>query len=262
MSETERVNDDSPSHAADGFRPVIGVSTYRESVAWGVWSVRADVLHAEYADSLARAGAAPVLLSPADPEPVTAGAILDRLDGLVIAGGADIDPSLYGEAPHQRTGAPRTDRDRWELELAAAAADRGTPVLGICRGMQLLAVAAGGRLHQHTPDLVGHQQHSPGGDSFGGTRVRTESGSWVASVIGEQGVVNCHHHQSVAAHPGFTPTAWAEDGTLEAMELVDAGRFCVAVQWHPELIDSAALFDSLVERSRQFGRARFGRLSV
>jgi putative glutamine amidotransferase len=224
--------------------PVIGLTTYREEAAWGVWHQRADILPTQYAAAVEAAGGVPVLLPPLD-QAGAADAVVARLDGLVISGGADVDPGRYGAEPHPRTAQWRRDRDAWELALLDAAAAIGLPVLGVCRGMQVMAVNAGGQLDQHTPELVGHELHSPGGDSFGRVEVTTAAGSRVASLVGERLTVNCHHHQSVREHPGFTAVAHAADGTLEAME-APGDRFCVAVQWHPETVADAGLLAGLV----------------
>lgn len=156
-------------------RPVIGLTTYREQAAWGVWHQRADLLPAQYAGAVEAVGGVPLLLPPVA-APGAADAVVARLDGLVISGGADVDPARYGQDAHPRTSAWRPDRDAWELALLDAADAAGLPVLGVCRGMQLMAVHAGGTLDQHTPDLVGHDGHSPGGDAFGTTSVATDPG--------------------------------------------------------------------------------------
>ena len=170
---------------SDGTRPLVGLTTYREEAAWGVWRQRADLLHAEYADAIVAAGGVPVLLPPASGSDISARSVVARLDALVVSGGADVDPGRYGEEPHDRTSNWREDRDAWEIALLTAAAEVGLPVLGVCRGMQLMAVAAGGSLDQHTPDVVGHDEHSPGGDAFGRLSVRTLHGSRVAAAEGE-----------------------------------------------------------------------------
>ncbi len=143
-----------------------------------------------------------------------------RLDGLVITGGADVDRLGVRRAAHTRAGDPRPDRDAWELALLDAADELRLPMLGVCRGMQVMAVRAGGALEQHLPDLVGHEHHSPGGDVFGdvdgpGRRGAAGCATWC---VPTSSGVHCHHHQSVRDHPGFTAVAWADDGTLEAME--------------------------------------------
>jgi putative glutamine amidotransferase len=226
-------------------RPVVGISTYREKAAWGVWDTLADVLHAQYADAVLAAGGVPVLLPPAAATDDVARSVVARIDALVVSGGADVDPGRYGAEPHRRSSGWREDRDAWETALLRTADESGLPTLGVCRGMQLMAVAAGGSLHQHTPDLVGHEEHSPGGASFGSTGVRTAEGSRLRAVVGELVDVGCHHHQSVETHPGFEPVAWAVDGSLEAMER-PGPRFCVGVQWHPEVGTDHTLFAALV----------------
>jgi putative glutamine amidotransferase len=230
--------------------PVVGVTTYREQARWGVWDERADVLHAAYAQTLEVAGAAVVLLPPGDP--TRAATVLDRLDGLVVAGGADVEPARYGAEPDPRTGGVRPDRDAWELALLEAAAARDLPTLMVCRGMQLEAARIGGTLDQHTPDVVGHERHSPGGPEYGEVTVATVPGTTVAALIGETQRVHCHHHQSVREHPGLVVAARAEDGTVEALEHPER-RFWIGVQWHPETLADVGLFEALVAAARPPG---------
>ena len=231
-------------------RPVIGLSTYRERTRWGAWDQSADLLPTVYALAIESAGGVPVLLPPTTPYADAATAAVARLDGLVISGGADVSPERYGQPPHERTTSWREDRDAWELALLDAADDAGLPLLGVCRGMQVMAVHAGGALDQHVPDLVGHDRHNPGADAFGETRVALAPESRLASLLGTSVTVHCHHHQSVRHHPGFTAAAWAEDGLLEAME-APGDRLCVAVQWHPEMTADAGLFRALVDAARR-----------
>jgi putative glutamine amidotransferase len=237
-------------------RPLIGLTTYREQARWGVWDQPADLLQVEYSDAIVRAGGLPVLLPPATEDPDAAATVVARLDGLVVSGGADVEPEQYGEEPHPRTAQWRPDRDAWELALLTSAAAANLPTLGVCRGMQVMAVASGGTLDQHTPDLVGHEQHSPGGDTFGEIGVSTAEPSLLHSILGPVVTVHCHHHQSVHSHPGYVPVARAEDGTLEAME-AEGQRFCLAVQWHPEMGRDQRLFDALV-RAASPGERRTG----
>lgn len=238
--------------------PVIGLSSYREIAAWGVWRQPADLLATQYADAVAATGGLPVLLPPLA-QLGAAETVLARVDGLVVTGGADVDPARYGATAHPRTGGWRSDRDAWETALLDAAAAVSLPVLGVCRGMQLMAVHAGGDLDQHTPDLVGHEQHSPGGDVFGLVDVTTTSGSRVAGLLGDTLTVSCHHHQSVRTHPGFLAAATAADGTLEAME-ADGDRFCVAVQWHPETAGDVGLLAGLVRAAASYALGRAARM--
>ena len=231
-------------------RPLIGLSTYREQARWGVWDQRADLLPATYAASIERAGGVPVLLPPTTPYAGSARAVVARLDGLIISGGADVDPARYGEAAHPATGAPRTDRDDWELALLDAAEERALATLGVCRGMQVMAVHAGGALTQHVPDVLGSGAHAPGGDRFGAVEDRVAPASRLARLLGDLAegglTVGCHHHQSVRTHPGFAPVAWAADGSLEAIER-EGDRFLLGVQWHPEVAEDAGLFRALVQ---------------
>lgn len=236
--------------------PVIGLSTYREVSRHGVWTELSDLLPSEYADAVRIAGGVPLLLpvppGSADAAAVgsAASALVARLDGLVISGGGDVSPEAYGAEPHPRTGGVLAARDAWELALLDAAAERGLPTLGICRGMQVMAVHAGGSLHQHVPDVVGNEQHNPGGDAYGSVQVATTPGSRLASLVGPSVSVNCHHHQSVAEHPGFDAVAVSpDDGSLEAME-APGDRFCLAVQWHPETLADLGLFAGFVQAAR------------
>lgn len=231
--------------------PVVGLTTYRQAAAWGVWNTRADLLPTEYAVAVEAAGGVPLLLPPVA-LPSAAARVVARIDALVVSGGADVDPGRYGAQPHVRTAGWQPDRDAWELALLTAAGDAGLPVLGICRGMQLMAVHAGGTLDQHTPDLVGHETHSPGGDAYGTVAVETVAGSRLAALVGPHVEVSCHHHQSVASHPGFTAVARASDGTVEAME-APGERWCLAVQWHPETRVEVDLMAGLVEAARAHG---------
>jgi putative glutamine amidotransferase len=228
-------------------RPVVGVTTYREQARWGVWDEVADLLHAAYARALEQAGAAVVLLPPGDPD--AAATVVGRVDGLVVAGGADVSPERYDAEPHPRTTATRPDRDAWELALLEEAARRDLPTLMVCRGMQLEAARVGGVLDQHTPDVVGHEEHSPGGDRFGDIAVTTVPGTTVAGLVGIEQLVRCHHHQSVRTHPGLVAAAHADDGTVEALEH-PGRRFWVAVQWHPETRGDVGLFRGLVAAAR------------
>lgn len=231
-------------------KPVIGISTYREPADWGSWrQVRADLLPTAYADAVKAGGGAPVLLPP-NLDADDAAAVIDRLDGLVIGGGADVDPARYRDEPGPHTSGWRADRDASELALLDVAGERDLPTLGICRGMQMMAVQAGGSLAQHVPDIVGHEGHSPGAGVYGSTTVAVQPGSRLADIVGPGLTVPCHHHQSVDAHPGFAAVAQASDGLIEAMERPDR-RFWLAVQWHPETDTDMRLFTALVAAAQR-----------
>jgi putative glutamine amidotransferase len=179
-----------------------------------------------------------------------AGAIR-AVDGLVLSGGADIDPARYGEPPHPRT-ATSPGRDAWELALLHAALAAGRPVLAICRGMQLLNVACGGTLHQHLPETVGHDGHCPQPGTFGRTEVRIAPAGRLTGILGARLTVSCHHHQAIhRLGTGLVPTGWATDGTIEAIEH-PGHSFVLGVQWHPEE-DTAdrRLFAALVHAAHQ-----------
>jgi len=235
---------------ADG-TPLIGISAYGEQARWGVWERPAVVLPRRYVDAVAAAGAIPVLLPPV---PDIAGA-LARLDGLLLSGGGDIDPARYGAPPSPHLTSVRAERDAAEFALLSAAVERRLPVLGICRGMQVINVARGGSLHQHLPDVVGHDGHAPVPGAFGEHEVQVAAGSRLSAILDSGGdlaiATPTHHHQAVdRLGAGLTATAWAGDGTIEAFEPVDADAFLVAVQWHPEASDDGSLFRALVGAAR------------
>jgi gamma-glutamyl-gamma-aminobutyrate hydrolase PuuD len=234
--------------------PRVGISTYREPARWGEWNLPADLLPADYSGAVQDAGAVAVLLPPA-PEDHAAPA-LDGVHGVIIAGGADVEPSHYGAERHPKTGGAREDRDGWELALVRAALDRDMPLLAICRGAQVLNVALGGTLIQHLPDVVGSDLHAPVVGDHGRHAVRLEAGSRLAAVCGERIEVATHHHQAIDdLGDGMIACAWADDGVIEAVVL--PGRaWAVGVQWHPEAHAGDALFAGFVsacERYRMSG---------
>ncbi|MGW0205129.1 gamma-glutamyl-gamma-aminobutyrate hydrolase family protein [Streptomyces sp. NPDC003233] len=221
-------------------RPLIGISTYLESGArWGVWELDAALLPAGYPRLVQRAGGLAAMLPPDAPE--RAAETVARLDGLVIAGGPDVDPARYGAEREPRTGPPALARDAWELALIEAALDAGTPVLGICRGMQLLNVALGGTLVQH---LEGHAEVV---GVFGGHPVKPVPGSLYAGIVPEETTVPTYHHQAVdRLGAGLVPSAYAADGTVEAVELPADRGWVLGVQWHPEMGEDLRVMSALV----------------
>jgi gamma-glutamyl-gamma-aminobutyrate hydrolase PuuD len=231
-------------HGVTSSPPRIGITTYRERARWGLWDTTADVLFTLYADAVVQAGGLPLLLPPVDP--ALAPAAVAAVDGLVIAGGADVDPACYRAARSAHTGPAQPHRDAWELALATAAVGSVLPVLGICRGMQILDVALGGTLEQHLPDIVGHVGHGPVPGEFGRHEVRLDPQSRLAVLLGGDLVVATHHHQAVRElGSGLRACGWAADGTVEAIEL-DGPGWVAGVQWHPEAYDGAALFAGFV----------------
>ncbi len=243
--------------------PVIGLSCYVEDVDRAPWSAqRSAVLDYRYVASLQDAGAVVVILPPRDDaDDALAASVLQRLDGLVLAGGVDVEASRYGADPHPGSQDPRPDRDAWELALLRAAYARDLPVLGICRGMQVMAVEAGAVLEQHIPDRVGTEVHSVAPGVMADHPVVPVPGTRVAAILGTDPVdVPTYHHQAVdpgsLAATGFVPSAWHADGTLEAMEDPRRG-FRVAVQWHPESGSDPRLFVALLRAAEH--RAAPGR---
>ncbi len=210
--------------------PVIGLTAYGEHARYSVWDHDAVVLPRTYVDVVLAAGGIPVLLPPLA---AAAGAV-DRLDGIVLTGGADVGPDRYGAEPHPRACPARPERDAAELAVLNRALHRGVPVLGVCRGVQVLNVALGGTLVQHLPEVVGHHGHNPAPGVFGVTTVTLHPASRVGTAVGRQVDVQCQHHQALdRLADGLVVTGRAADGTIEAVEL--AGRdFVVGVQWHPE----------------------------
>ncbi|MDT5091859.1 MAG: putative glutamine amidotransferase [Mycobacterium sp.] len=238
-------------------RPVIGLTTYLEQTQSGVWNVRASFLPHIYFEGVTLAGGIAVLLPPQPVDDDIAARVLDGLDGLVITGGKDVDPARYGQAAHPKTDEPRQDRDAWEFALLAAALRRGLPVLGICRGAQVLNVVLGGTLHQHLPDAVGHSRHQAGNSVFSTSRVDVVPGTRLAGLIGESSDEQCYHHQAIAElGDGLVVTARDTDGVIEAVEL-PGEHFVVAVQWHPEeRLSDLRLFAGLVEAAATHATAR------
>jgi putative glutamine amidotransferase len=221
-------------------RPIVGITSYVELARWGVWEALAALIPHSYVRAVTAAGGRAVVLPPDDAD----ADVVCVLDALVLAGGADVSPEAYGATPGPRT-VTRPDRDGGEALLLAAALAADLPVLGVCRGMQLLAVAYGGALHQHLPDVIGHEKHQPGPAVYGSHGVRFVEGSLAAAVMGEHAEVNSYHHQGVADPGGLTVTGLSDDGVVEALE-DPARRFVLGVQWHPEEAGDVRPFEALL----------------
>jgi len=226
-------------------RPVIAITSYEEPARWGAWDQRAVLVPASYVTKVREAGARPVILSPDDGDTD----VLQHVDGLLLIGGADVDARLYAQAPHESADDPRLLRDASEIDLYRRARELDLPVLGICRGLQIMAIAHGGALDQNVPDLgldTVHR-HSPGTYTRHGARFA--NGSLVAALLGVTAAeVNSSHHQCVSDPGSLTVTGWADDGTIEACE-DHAADFVLGVQWHPEADDDTALFDAFVAQA-------------
>ena len=233
-----------------GRRPVIGITAMFERAAWTVWTdVEVNVSQRTYSRGVSEAGGLPLLLPAEETSAESPDQLLDLLDGIVLAGGADIDPVSYGAEPDPRTKGSRRERDRFELALCHGALARGLPLLGVCRGMQLLNVACGGTLEQHLPDAERHL-HTPG--RFSDHDVRLAPGSRAAQAVGAQRVsVRSHHHQGVGRlGEGLTASGWAEPGeTIEAIETT-GDAWALGILWHAEEDRRSPVLAALVNATR------------
>jgi putative glutamine amidotransferase len=230
-------------------RPLIGITTYVEEASWSHWRAPAALIPFAYVRAVERAGGR-ALLVPPDDDGVDE--TLDALDGLILSGGNDVDPAAYGADPHAATGGVRPERDRAELALLEGALARDMPVLAVCRGSQILNVARGGDLVQHLPEVVGDEKHRETPGVFSAHDVRVDPESRLGGLVGDRAPVKSHHHQGFGrVGGGLRETAWADDGTLEAVE-DPSKRFALGVLWHPEEDDDAALFAALVAEARAY----------
>jgi putative glutamine amidotransferase len=241
-------------------RPVIGICTALTEASWGVWKQRAALLPFGYIMAIQRAGALALMIPP-DPQLVEdPDEVLDRIDGLVLAGGNDVDPASYSAEPHPQTLDVVPERDRVELALALRAVHRDMPVLGICRGMQVLNVALGGTLRQHLPDELGHEEHRRVPGSFDGSDhdVRLQPQSLAALAVGEDlHGTKSHHHQGVGLiGEGLEVTGYSTlDELPEAIE-APGRRFVLGVQWHPEADERSRVIGALVNEASGYRSAR------
>lgn len=233
-------------------RPIIGITSYAQEARFGAWELPSALIPLSYVDSVELAGGRGVVIPPTENG---AEDTLNILDGLILSGGADIDPAHYGSDGHELTLA-QPERDRAEFALLEGAFARDMPVLGICRGMQLLNVARGGSLHQHLPELVGHDEHRTTPGVFSTHEVRIDPASRTGAALGASATVKSSHHQGVVSvGEGLVPVGVAHDGTVEVIE--DPCRsFAVGVLWHPEEDDDKRLFEALVAAARAYRATR------
>ena len=238
-----------PWHNRSMAVPLIGLTSYAEDARWAVWEGKAAVVGWVYVDSIHRAGGRTVLLPPADHG---IDETLDVLDGLMLAGGNDLDPAVYGATAHAETQAPQVERDRSELALLNEALARDMPVLAICRGMQVMNVARGGSLIQHLPEHLSSSAHREVVGAFSEHAVTIAPDTMLAGILGATAAVKSHHHQAAGAiGDGLTPVAWSADGTVEALEDPQL-HFALGVQWHPEEGPDLALFTALVRAAEAY----------
>ncbi len=231
-----------------GRQPIIGITCYQAPARWGFWDLPAALVPLGYVEAVSGAGGRPVLLPP-----VMEGVAdtLALVDGLIFAGGPDIDPAHYGQTAAAATAPLSPERDAAELELLRGAIEAEIPVLGICRGMQLLNVAYGGTLAQHLPDIVGHDGHRTQPGRFDLHPVRIADEGQLGAILGPSTIVSSGHHQGIdAVGSGLVASAWAEDGSVEAVE-DPVQRFALGVLWHPEEGEDQRLFAALVATARK-----------
>lgn len=231
--------------------PVIGIAIPIEQAKWRVWEGKAYLLSRGYAAHMSRAGAAVVMLPiPEDGDTAAISSLVSKLDGLVVPGGGDIDPSFYGADAHPAAGPFDRGRDIWEQALMQQALDQGLPILGICRGLQLLNVMFGGTLIQHVPDRTATETHRPEVNAFGTHGVEIVEDSWLGRTLGTQIDIATYHHQAIdEIADGLRVTAVAQDGIIEAVENLE--RNLIAVQWHPEARDDNTIFRAFIELCAQ-----------
>jgi putative glutamine amidotransferase len=242
------------------YRPAIGISIPFTDASYGVWNQRSAVLPAGYVDALRRAGGLALMVAP-EPELVSEpDDLLHRIDGLIVSGGVDLDPASYGAEPHPETRGSTPDRDEFEIALIRRAVEIDMPVLGICRGMQVLNVAFGGTLLQHLPETFGHEDHRrvPGNFDEADHDVRLAPDSLAALAAGDLlHTTKSHHHQGVdVIGDGLVVTGSSTlDDLPEALELPDQ-RFVLGVQWHPEADQDSQVIGALVQAAAQYRSAR------
>jgi putative glutamine amidotransferase len=236
-------------------KPLIGITSYVEPAQWGAWELEAALVPWMYVQAIERAGGRALLVPPSEEAPEET---LDALDGLLFSGGNDLDPSSYDADPHPETTATRPERDRGELALLEGALARDMPVLAVCRGSQVLNVVRGGDLVQHLPEVVGDERHKHTPGVFADHDVRVEPASKLGELVGDHAPVKSHHHQGYGRiGEGLREVAWADDGTVEALEDPDK-RFAVGVLWHPEAGEDFTLFRALVEQAASYREEKSG----
>jgi len=234
-------------------RPIVGVTSYVEQARFGAWDVPAALIPLSYVQAIERAGGRALVVPPAEDGVEET---LDALDGLLLSGGSDLDPSLYGEDAHPETRNIRPQRDLAEMALLRAALARDLPVLAVCRGSQVLNVARGGNLVQHLPEALGTQAHRETPGVFSDHGVEVDPDSRLGGIVGSSVEVKSHHHQGYGElGEGLRVVARAEDGTIEAVEDPEH-RFAVGVLWHPEEGKDASLFEALVAEARDYRASR------
>jgi gamma-glutamyl-gamma-aminobutyrate hydrolase PuuD len=240
-------------------RPLIGITSYVTPAKWGVWDVETALVPAAYVHAIEAAGGRPLLVPPSDDGVEET---LAAIHGLVLPGGADLEPELYGQEPHETTYGVVPERDRAELALLQGALERELPVLAICRGSQVLNVVLGGDLLQHLPEVVGDEKHKHTPGAFAEHEIELVPDTRVGRLLGGRAAVKSHHHQGFGKlGDGLVEAAHADDGTLEAVE-DPSRRFTLGVLWHPEAGEDLKLFEELVREAGDYRASRSQRGST
>ena len=241
------------AYVTESMRPLIGITTYVTTATYGAWEEESALVPADYVRAVEHAGGRPLLIPPSDDGLAET---LDVLDGLVLSGGSDLDPGMYGHEPHPETRGVHEERDRAEMALLHGALERDLPLLAVCRGSQILNVGLGGDLVQHLPEVVGHDEHKHTPGAYADHDVTLEPGTRLASLLGDHAPVKSHHHQGLGRlGEGLREAARAHDGTLEALE-DPSRRFTLGVLWHPEAGEDQRLFEAFVEEARRYRSER------
>ena len=240
--------------SSDAGRPLVGITTYAtEEVSWGDWTAPAALIPMNYVLAVERSGGRPLLVPPSEDG---VDETLAVLDALLFAGGEDLAPETYGAERHAETVGVTPARDHAEMALLGRALEWDMPMLAVCRGSQILNVARGGDLVQHLPEVVGHENHRHTPGVFADHEVALAGDSRLAGLLGDRAPVKSHHHQGFGrVGEGLRAAAWADDGTVEALEL-PAARFALGVLWHPEEGENTVIFEALVEEARRYRAAR------
>jgi putative glutamine amidotransferase len=240
--------------------PLVGLTTYVTHARYSHWDLEAALIPSRYVDAIERSGGRPILLPPAT---IGIDETLDAIDALVLPGGPDIDPQLYGQQPHPETRDIDRRRDEAELRLLHGVLQRNMPLLGICRGGQAINIAFGGDLYQHLPEVVGHGRHKhhlP--DRFIPHDIQVTPGTRLARAIGSQATVQSRHHQGFRRlGSGLIEAAVTADGLIEAVE-APGQQFVLGVLWHAEVSTDTPLFTALLEHARDFRAKRLSSSTI
>ncbi|ARZ72190.1 glutamine amidotransferase [Streptomyces albireticuli] len=244
-------------------KPTVGITTYQEDASWRGWHRHASLVPTDFVAAVTAAGGVPVLLPPSGAEPEAA-SVMAGLDGLLLVGGADIDPARYRAEPGPWTGVLAPERDIWESALLRLALEGDRAVLGVCRGMQLMNVLYGGTLLAHLPDRVGNDDHMPSEPVFSSTRLTLRPDALPGTLLGAEYDLPCFHHQAVdTLGAGVVATGWSADGVVETLTVPDA-RFALGIQGHPEVGPCRPVFGAFVAAAaaHRFARDRGGVTAV